>query len=122
VREKFSGSMITVAIAAVVSGAITRTSAQAPAPSATVPIRASAVKTPWGEPDLQGAPRSGGSRLATARPRQRREQPETVLRSAGARLSAERVVLVEGLRLAPPPCDTSARSNVRALASQSQVR
>jgi hypothetical protein len=57
VREKFSGSMITVAIAAaaaVISGAITRTSAQAPAPSATAPITASAVKTPWGEPDLQG--------------------------------------------------------------------
>jgi hypothetical protein len=49
--------MITVAIAAaaaVISGAITRTSAQAPAPSATAPIPASAVKTPWGEPDLQG--------------------------------------------------------------------
>jgi hypothetical protein len=38
VRERFSGSVITVAIvaaAAVISGAITRTSAQAPAPFAT---------------------------------------------------------------------------------------
>ena len=56
-REKFSGSMITVAIAAAaaaISGAITRTSAQVPAPSATAPMPASALKTPWGEPDLQG--------------------------------------------------------------------
>src|SRR5438132_9074979 len=47
--DRFAGSMITVVIAAAVAGAvsvsITRTSAQAPAP---------AVKTPWGEPDLQG--------------------------------------------------------------------
>jgi hypothetical protein len=46
--HRFSGSMITVAIAAaalgaVISVSITRTSAQAPA-----------LKTPWGEPDLQG--------------------------------------------------------------------
>src|SRR5229473_5632527 len=49
-RERFSGSLITVAIAgaAVSAGfsvSITQTSAQAPAP---------ALKTPWGEPDLQG--------------------------------------------------------------------
>src|SRR5438876_3742736 len=54
-RDRFTGSMITVAIAAaavsaVVSGSITRTSAQAPAASVT----AAALKTPWGEPDLQG--------------------------------------------------------------------
>ena len=54
-RERFSGSMITVAIAAaavsaVISGSITRISAQAPAASVTAP----ALKTPWGEPDLQG--------------------------------------------------------------------
>jgi hypothetical protein len=54
-RERFSGSTITVAIAgaavsAVISVSITRTSAQAPAASATAP----ALKTPWGEPDLQG--------------------------------------------------------------------
>jgi hypothetical protein len=45
-RESFPGSMITVAVAAaVISMSITPTSAQAPAP---------ALKTPWGEPDLQG--------------------------------------------------------------------
>ena len=47
-RYRFAGSMITAAIAAtalgaVISGAVTRTSAQAPA-----------LKTAWGEPDLQG--------------------------------------------------------------------
>ena len=52
-RDRFSGSMVTVAIAAAaVSAAISvpasRTSAQAPAASGT------ALKTPWGEPDLQG--------------------------------------------------------------------
>jgi hypothetical protein len=56
-RERFSGSMITVAIAAaavssVISVSITRTSAQAPAGSVAAP--AAALKTPWGEPDLQG--------------------------------------------------------------------
>src|ERR1700720_291843 len=49
-RERFSGSMITVAIAGVavsvvISVSITRTSAQAPPPALT---------TLWGEPDLQG--------------------------------------------------------------------
>src|ERR1700730_411376 len=49
-RERFSGSMITVAIAGaafsvVISVSITRASAQAPPPALT---------TPWGEPDLQG--------------------------------------------------------------------
>src|SRR5439155_2018843 len=48
-ERRFSGSMITVAIAAaVISVSITRTLAQAPAGSAT------ALETPWGEPDLQG--------------------------------------------------------------------
>ncbi len=47
-RDRFTGSMITIAIAAVALGAvlavsIPRTSAQAPA-----------LKTPWGDPDLQG--------------------------------------------------------------------
>ena len=47
-RDRFSGSMISVAIAtaavgAVIAVAIPRTSAQAPP-----------LKTPWGEPDLQG--------------------------------------------------------------------
>jgi hypothetical protein len=52
-RHRFIGLMITVAMAtaavgAVVAVSITRTSAQAPAASAP------ALKTPWGEPDLQG--------------------------------------------------------------------
>src|SRR5215471_8103336 len=56
-RERFSGSIIAVAIAgaavsAGMSVSITRTSAQAPAASVTA--QAPAVKTPWGEPDLQG--------------------------------------------------------------------
>src|SRR5947207_304357 len=51
--DRFSGSMIMVAIAtaavsAIISMSITRTSAQAPAASAPT------LKTPWGEPDLQG--------------------------------------------------------------------
>jgi hypothetical protein len=56
-RERFLGSMITVAIAGaavsvVVSVSITRASAQAPVASARAP--APALTTPWGEPDLQG--------------------------------------------------------------------
>jgi hypothetical protein len=52
-RDRFSGSMVTVAlvaaaVGAAVSGPVTRTSAQAPAASSL------ALKTPWGEPDLQG--------------------------------------------------------------------
>src|SRR6202045_1520810 len=66
-RDRFSGSMISVAIAAaasaVISVSITRTSAQAPPPPSPPPqagegrvgaAPASALKTPWGEPDLQG--------------------------------------------------------------------
>src|SRR3984893_9187623 len=58
-RERYSGSMISVAIAAaavstVISVSIDRTSAQAPAGSATAPAPAPALKTPWGEPNLQG--------------------------------------------------------------------
>jgi hypothetical protein len=54
-RDRFSGLMTSVALAAaglsaVISVPITRTSAQAPAASVTAP----ALKTPWGEPDLQG--------------------------------------------------------------------
>jgi hypothetical protein len=48
-RERCSGSMIMVAVAAtaaVISVSVDRTQAQAPA--------GSALKTPWGEPDLQG--------------------------------------------------------------------
>jgi hypothetical protein len=56
-REKFSASMIAVAIAVVAVStvilvSITRSGAQAPATSATLP--AQALKTAWGEPDLQG--------------------------------------------------------------------
>jgi len=52
-RDRFSGLMVTVAIAAIalsaaISVAVTRTSAQTPAPVGV------ALKTPWGEPDLQG--------------------------------------------------------------------
>jgi hypothetical protein len=63
-RDRFristmSGSMMTVAIAAVavsavISASITPTSAQGPAASGTAPAPAAALKTPWGEPDLQG--------------------------------------------------------------------
>ena len=58
-RDRFSGSMIMAAIAAaavsaVISVSIDRTSAQAPARSAAAPAPAPALKTPWGEPDLQG--------------------------------------------------------------------
>ena len=57
-RDRFSGSMITVVIAAaavsagIISLSTEHTSAQAPAAAVTAP--ASALKTPWGEPDLQG--------------------------------------------------------------------
>src|SRR5712692_1061559 len=54
--ERLSGSIIAVGIAtaaAVISLSITLTLAQAPADSATAPA-AAALKTPWGEPDLQG--------------------------------------------------------------------
>jgi len=52
-RDRFSGSMVTLAIvaAALVAAVwmpITETSAQTPGVSGT------ALKTPWGEPDLQG--------------------------------------------------------------------
>jgi hypothetical protein len=58
-RDRFSGLTITVVIAAaavsaVNSVSIVPTSAQAPGASATVPAPAPVLKTPWGEPDLQG--------------------------------------------------------------------
>src|SRR5437016_2951356 len=51
--SRLSGSIVTAAIAAaaasaVISASVIRTSAQAPA------VSGSALKTPWGEPDLQG--------------------------------------------------------------------
>jgi hypothetical protein len=55
--DRFSGSMLTVAIAAasaVISLSIAQTLAQAPAASGTAPTPAPALTTPWGEPDLQG--------------------------------------------------------------------
>src|SRR6266700_4816328 len=56
-RERFSGSMITLAIAGaavsvVVSVSIMPAPAQVAVTSATAP--ATAPTTPWGEPDLQG--------------------------------------------------------------------
>ncbi len=58
-RERFSGSLITVAIAAaaasaVISAPITWAWAQAPAASGTTPALAPSLKTAWGEPNLQG--------------------------------------------------------------------
>src|SRR5215470_10389361 len=54
-RDRFSGSMIVVAIAAgaaVISASIDPTTAQAPVGPVTVSLPA--LTTPWGEPDLQG--------------------------------------------------------------------
>jgi hypothetical protein len=58
-RDWYSGSMTTAVIAAAavsagISVSITRTSAQAPAASVTAPAPTPALKTPWGDPDLQG--------------------------------------------------------------------
>jgi hypothetical protein len=56
-RERFSGSVIAVAVAtaaAVISVSVDRTAAQAQTPSVTATTAAAALKTPWGEPDLQG--------------------------------------------------------------------
>jgi hypothetical protein len=55
--DRFTGSTIMVAIVATavgvtVSVSITETLAQAPAASVIAPVLA--LKTPWGEPDLQG--------------------------------------------------------------------
>src|SRR5215470_15409924 len=56
-REKFSAPMMRLAIAVaagsiVISAPVTRASAQASPASGTTP--ATSLKTPWGEPDLQG--------------------------------------------------------------------
>src|SRR6202051_1538069 len=58
-RERFSGSMMTIAIAGaavvvVISVSVTPTLAQAPAASSTVTTPAPTLTTPWGEPDVQG--------------------------------------------------------------------
>jgi hypothetical protein len=57
--NRFSGSMITVAIAAAAGGTLItapamRVQAQAPAASGATSGSAPALKTPWGEPDLEG--------------------------------------------------------------------
>src|SRR5262249_1726444 len=50
-RERFSAPLITLTIAtAVISAAVTQTSA----PAGSAPATGLALKTPWGEPDLQG--------------------------------------------------------------------
>jgi hypothetical protein len=55
-RDQFLGTTATVVIAitaaAVISASIVSAAAQAPAQSATT--TAQILKTPWGEPDLQG--------------------------------------------------------------------
>src|SRR5262252_2402316 len=54
--NRFSGVIVTAAVAAAaaaISVTVTRTSAQAPPASGRVSAQA-ALKTPWGEPDLQG--------------------------------------------------------------------
>jgi hypothetical protein len=83
--DRLSGSMITVAIAAaavgaVISVSITRTSAQAPA-----------LKTPWGEPDLQGiwtydsdtplqrSPKYGNQEIFTAEQREQLDRERAAL-------------------------------------------
>ena len=56
-RERFLGSTIMVAIAgaaAVISVSTDWTSAQAPPGFTAAPAAVAALKTPWGEPDLQG--------------------------------------------------------------------
>ena len=57
-RDRFSGLIVTAAIAAAAASAaisvsVTRTSAQAPAVSGAA-LKAPPLKTAWGEPDLQG--------------------------------------------------------------------
>ena len=58
-RDRFSRPTVAVAIATAAFGAaasvpVTPISAQVPTAAGTVPVPASALKTPWGEPDLQG--------------------------------------------------------------------
>src|SRR5262249_3752944 len=52
--ERLAGSMITLAIGAIALASVAPTWAQAPADPRAAPGSASALKTPWGEPDLQG--------------------------------------------------------------------
>jgi len=52
-RDRFSGSMMTAAIAAATLGAVFSASV-IPASAQASPSSATAQKTPWGDPDLQG--------------------------------------------------------------------
>ena len=47
-------AVVAAAVCAIASASVTRTPAQAPAASRAPPAAAQALKTPWGEPDLQG--------------------------------------------------------------------
>src|SRR5215472_5912662 len=94
-RDRFSGSMVTVAIAAtlsaVISVAVTRTLAQAPPPYPQAGEGRVALKTPWGEPDLQGIwtdefdtplqrpPRYANQELFTAAQRQELDKERSAL-------------------------------------------
>src|ERR1700738_4797813 len=101
--DHFTGSTITVAIAATavgvtVSVSITGTLAQALAASVTAPVPA--LKTPWGEPDLQGiwtdefdTPLQRPARFANQEyftPEQRAELDEVRLALAGKDQRGER--------------------------------
>jgi hypothetical protein len=52
--DRISGSIITVALAGVAVAALSVPLAMAQAPAKSSAAQGSAVKTPWGEPDLQG--------------------------------------------------------------------
>src|ERR1700687_1686787 len=52
--ERFSGSMITVVVAGAAVVALSVPQAMAQTPAKSVAAQDSPVKTPWGEPDLQG--------------------------------------------------------------------
>src|SRR5215831_2484372 len=101
-RESLSGSMITVAIAAaaaVISVPMDQTWAQTPSAAAPAPV----LKTPWGEPDLQGIwtdetdtplqrpAKYAGQEFFTAAQRAELDQARTaVLVNADADVHAER--------------------------------
>ena len=52
--DRSSGSMITVSLAAAAFAALSLLPAMAQAPAKSGAAQDSALKTPWGEPDLQG--------------------------------------------------------------------
>jgi len=96
--DRFSHLMIMLAIgaagSAVIPMAITRTSAQAPAASVTTPT--AALKTPWGEPDLQGI-WTPGFDVPLQRPAKYAGQ-EFFTDAQRAELDNERAMLVERRR------------------------